>query len=111
MVIRVADIAEHVGVTLDEVPSEWTPHFKPVTLGDWIALGHWLLSDVLDSADTEYTDVSPESNDISVTRMLSATVDWIRRMAARYGIDLDAAVRAKMEYNRGREYRHGGKAL
>ena len=102
VVIRVADMAEHAGFTLDEEPPEWTPHFKPETLGDWIALGHWLLSDVLDSA---YTD------DIFVTRMLSATVDWIRRMAARYGIDLDAAIEVKMEYNRTREYRHGGKSL
>ena len=32
-------------------------------------------------------------------------------MAAHYGIDLDAAIEAKMEYNRTRTHRHGGKAL
>ena len=32
-------------------------------------------------------------------------------MAAHYGIDLDAAIEANMEYNRAREYRHRGKAL
>ena len=32
-------------------------------------------------------------------------------MAAHYGIDLDAAIEAKLEYNRSRPYRHGGKAL
>ena len=32
-------------------------------------------------------------------------------MAAHYGIDLDAAIEAKMEHNRTRSYRHGGKAL
>ena len=33
------------------------------------------------------------------------------RMADYYGIDLDAAIEAKMECNRTRSYRHGGKTL
>ena len=42
---------------------------------------------------------------------LEDVVGLIQRMAAHYGIDLDAAIAAKMEYNRHRKYRHGGKAL
>ena len=42
---------------------------------------------------------------------LDSTVPLVQRMAAHYGIDLDAAIETKMEYNRIRSYRHGGKAL
>ncbi len=38
-------------------------------------------------------------------------MEVVNNMAAHYGIDLNAAIEAKMQYNRTREYRHGGKAL
>ena len=40
-----------------------------------------------------------------------ALVGAIQSTATHHGIDLDAAIEAKMEYKKTRPYRHGGKAL
>ena len=48
---------------------------------------------------------------LSEPETLARTVALVQHMATHYGIDLGAAIEAKMEYNRGRPYRHGGKAL
>lgn len=42
---------------------------------------------------------------------LADAIIRIADLAGAYGIDLDAAVREKMAYNRTRPFRHGGKAL
>ena len=94
VVIRVADMAEWYEWKL---PKRQLLAFDPnESFGEHIVSAHEMLSDVRGS---EPTDV------------LSDFVEYIRAMAAHYGIDLDAAIEAKMEYSRGRSYRHGGKAL
>ena len=105
VVIRVADMAEHHGVDLSNLPVSrhyWEDH-SPITLnadcsfGDWICIIHRIV------ASTSWR--------ISGLSVLARVVRAVQQMVAHYAIDLDAAIEAKMEYNRTRPYRHGEKAL
>ena len=95
VVIRVVDMAEwcHWSLSSDGGAPRLT------SFGDWIALVHYHLSQAYGER-AKYQE-----------QYLNNVVVVVYRMAAHYGIDLDAAIAAKMEYNRTREYRHGGKAL
>ena len=86
------------------------------TFGDYIALIHSELSEALEWYRSNGTDWEEPiegfgGKPLGVPSELADVVIRVADMAEHYGIDLDAAVRAKMEFNRGREYRHGGKAL
>ena len=94
VVIRVADMAEWYEWKL---PKRQLLAFDPnESFGEHIVSAHEMLSGVRGSEPAV---------------VLSDFVEYIRAMASHYGIDLDAAIAAKMFYNRTREYRHGGKAL
>ena len=102
VVIRVADMVDWYGETIASRVGE--PAFigksvsKP-SFGDWVSELHWQVANAWN--EHEYDRIGA----------LSDVVHTTERMAAHYGIDLDAAIEAKMAYNRGRSYRHGGKAL
>ena len=107
VVIRVADMAEWYGCNLEAAetidPSTESFYAHLVSFGDWIeACGIWLSFVFLEKI------LAP---DFHPARPLAQTLLWVQAMAAHYGIDLDAAIEAKMEYNHTRSYRHGGKAL
>ena len=98
VVIRVADMAEWYEWALKIETDIW-PLYSPVSssFGGWIAELHHRVSLAYDNPDKIWR--------------LSRVVTLVQKMAAHYCIDLDAAIEAKMEYNRTRTYRHGGKSL
>ena len=93
VVVRVADTAEFYRWQLDalELPEEWNE--TPDTFGEWITAGHRWLS----HASMRIAGDTPLH--------LAQLVRHVQRMAEHYGIDLDAAIEAKMSYNRTRSYR------
>ena len=101
VVIRVADMAEHYGWDLD-MEARDTPFIAPETFGEWIADAHYF---------TVAAYICKRNDEKQCNWFLSRVIAHVQRMAAHYGIDLDAAIEAKMAYNRTRSYRHGGKAL
>ncbi len=115
VVIRVADMAEWYELDLDVVVMArarkkddhldvhtWGP--DEGSFGDWIAECHELLREA-------YWWKHQQLSRVVWVEWLGSLIHNVYQMAAHYGIDLDAAIEAKMEYNRGRSYRHGEKAL
>ena len=112
VVIRVADMAEHEHVGLVSLNPRWTEAYlnPKASFGEWIAFGHLLLADchlLAQHGHPLIEDVSAETWEEAMCNFIG----FIRKMAAHHDIDLDAAIEAKMEYNRASPHRHGGKAL
>ena len=77
-------------------------HDKHREFGTYIALMHSELSEALE-ADRRLEGIDRVSEELA--DVLIRIFDWCGLM----GIDLDKVVREKMEKNKGREYKHGGK--
>ena len=112
VVIRVADMAEHYNMGLVSVFPKWSDGYlmPEAPFGEQIAFAHLLLTEtylLFQHGIPLVEDVSAETWE----EALCNCVAFIQRMAELYGIDLEAAIEAKMEYNRTRSYRHGGKVL
>ena len=76
--------------------------------GNLDSFGEWIAAIHEDVGDAGYHQRNGGDN---MGSHLVSVIRMVQEMAAHYGIDLDAAIETKMEYNRTREYRHGGKAL
>ena len=119
VVIRVADMAEWYGVGLEahvesgvgapetHIFGRWFA-FRELAFGEWVGMAHYWAAEAFKwGVQYEADGVAPNL----AWQSLGYVIAVVQRMAAHYGIDLDAAIEAKMEYNRTRQYRHGGKAL
>ena len=105
VVIRVADMAEHYHWDLSGWEDADISHtIVDPTFGDWICLIHASLT-------WAFAGLCTTLQRSEWIEPLKVALRLVSDMAAHYGIDLDAAIEAKMEYNRTRPYRHGGKAL
>ena len=115
VVIRVADMAEWYEVDLaqareedEDLGDEKQAYLQERLSGNLDSFGEWIAAIHEDVGDAGYHQRNRGDN---LGSHLVAVIWMVQEMAAHYGIDLDAAIEAKMEYNRTREYRHGGKAL
>lgn len=104
-IIRILDWAGHDGVDLDRIfcavkedRLKWDMD-KISHFGDFISGLHNILS-------MAYTD--EEDNQGIYFCMV---IDYIQEALKQSGVDLYTVMRAKMDYNRTRPYRHGGKKL
>lgn len=84
------------------------------TFGDLIALCHSELSEALeDFRNGKHPQLIyyEDSKPCGVPIELADVMIRIGNMAGFYGFDLEEAIRLKLEYNKTREHRHGGKLL
>ena len=100
VVIRVADIAEDYGwvvapgtTILDQNHLDYCLDGLE-SFGDWISRLHWFVACAYDHRHGQACD------EVVVEHFFSLVI-IVQAMAAHYGIDLDAAIAAKMEYYRG----------
>ena len=86
---------------------------KERSFGEIIALCHSELSEALEEYRNdnpqhyEGDDDKPEGIAVEMIDCIIRILDW----AGREGVDVDGILRLKMEYNKTRPYRHGGKVI
>ncbi len=96
----------------------WEDHEKypDRTFGDLIALMHSELSEALEcyrwGNSPTYVSFDPDNEKPEgIPIEFADCIIRILQACGKYGIDIDAAMRLKMEYNRTREERHGGRTI
>lgn len=104
-IIRILDWAGHEEVDVDyyiKTMEENRCHESVIDedFGDFIAVCHSILSNAYAKEDK-----------LEISMLLCLEIVYIMDWAKHEGVDMDAIIREKMEYNKTRPYRHGGKIL
>ncbi len=90
-------------------------HDEPKSFGEIIALCHSELSEALeayrDGLPINQTFYGEGGKPEGIPSELADTVIRIFDACGKYGIDLEKAIREKMDYNKTRGYKHGGKVI
>lgn len=115
VVLRILDAAAAWGVALGQgilYPSNnstsaiLTDTVKNSTVPDLICSLHRFTNDIL--LEREYGENTPdESKEAAIAYPLALAITWVRT----HGIDPEALMREKHEYNKTRPYKHGGKRI
>lgn len=121
LIIRIADLAGHEGIKVYEYFDDVGKylHIDPDTdeVGDWLADQHRLLSKAFTEWRIHGNPITAEHPYYFANRIrsvfywhfLATTIHIAEVFATKYNVDLWGIVKTKMEYNTGREYRHGNK--
>jgi hypothetical protein len=112
VVIRVCDLAGALGAT---EPSEWIGDYNDDVelsqLGSWLKATEQEAFNELRSIVDQATENLRLGNVDGMLGELGVLLAECQRMAVYFNLDLSDAVRVKMDFNRTRPHRHGGKAL
>ena len=89
-------------------------HSEDRSFGDIIALMHSELSEALEDyrKKREFTEIYYENDKpCGIPTELADVVIRVFDACGKYGIDLENAIKIKMEYNESRPFKHGGKKI
>lgn len=112
------DVEDHLRVIQEEcwqIAHDHGWHDEPRSWGDRIALMHSELSEALEEVrdgkfEMYFSEEKPDKPE-GVVVELADTIIRIFDACQENGLNLVEALQAKLQYNRTRPYRHGGRAL
>jgi NTP pyrophosphatase (non-canonical NTP hydrolase) len=101
VLIRLLDMCDVFGVDVREMSVADSDASGMDSFGDHLAWLHYLIANLIE----------PEDDGASANYRASETLQALRVVADRYGINLNAEYERKIAFNRTRSFQHGGRTL